>query len=49
MTPLYIWPSADDSSKQELQDSGSVRGCLSLSHPLYHYKEIWAWEDLTLY
>ena len=29
MTPEYIWPSVDDSSKQELQDSGRERGCLS--------------------
>ena len=43
-----VWPSADDSSKQELQNSGSGRGRLSFI-PLYHYKVIWECENLTLY
>ena len=45
---LRLWPSADDSSKQELQNSGSGRGHLSFT-PLYHYKVIWAWENLNPY
>ena len=49
MTPKYIWPSCgrrpatDYGSKQESVDDSNKqnngkRGCLSLSHPLYHYK-----------
>ena len=40
MTPQYIWPSADDSSKQELQDSGRGRGCLFLPPSLLLQGEI---------
>ena len=43
-----LLPSADDSSKQDLQNSGSGRGSLSFA-PLYHYKVTGAGENLTLY
>ena len=48
MTPKYIWPSVDDSSKQELQDSGSGRGCLSLAPSLSLQGEIGMWGPHSL-
>ena len=53
MTPKYIWPSADDDSRQESADdiskqNNGSRDRLSFT-PLYHYKVRQACKDLTLY
>ena len=45
-------PATDYGSKQESADDISKQNGKKArisSHPLYHYKVMWTWENLTLY